>query len=142
MPLTDWILLTEDSEPDAVLTQRALRKVESTPRVHREVHGQAALAHLERCLADGSSLPVLVLLDLHMPVMTGDEFLEKLRAHPDLCHLPVVVLTTSNNPAEVRRTYQRGANAYLVKPVRAARLTEMMSRLDRFWLDAVELPHV
>ena len=135
-----WILLVEDSEPDAVLTRLALARLANPPQTRRAEHGREALDLLARCLDEGATLPSVILLDLHMPVLDGPGFLTALRANPDLSHLAVVVLTTTSDPAEVRNAHKLGANAFLVKPVYPEKYAEMMVTLDEFWLQQASLP--
>jgi len=134
------VLLVEDSTADALLTKMALGKTETAPRVEWVKHGGEALERLEALLSEQAALPALILLDLQMPVMDGETFLHRLREHPDLSALPVVVLTTSEDPHEVKRVYGLCANAYLVKPVRAADYADVLGSLDEFWLRTAKLP--
>jgi CheY-like chemotaxis protein len=82
----------------------------------------------------------LVLLDLKMPLVGGLEVLSAMRGDDRLRSLPVIVVTTSNMPRDVREAYARGVNAYLTKPVDLKGLRAMVSALKHFWLDLVILP--
>ncbi len=79
-------------------------------------------------------LPALILLDLKLPKRSGFEVLAFLRAREDTRHTPVVVLTSSNQQADIARAYALGANSYLVKPVNRDKLIEIVRSLDAYWL--------
>lgn len=81
-----------------------------------------------------------MLLDLNMPRMDGREALAELRADPRFHTLPVVVLTTSQQEADVLRTYDLGANSFISKPVDLAGLVEVIKALDNYWFEIVTLP--
>jgi CheY-like chemotaxis protein len=87
-----------------------------------------------------SPRPSLVLLDLNMPRMDGRTALQRLRAEPSLRRVPVVVLSTSIDDADIDRCYELGANAYVNKPSRPAMLGEVARELMRWWFGTVELP--
>jgi CheY-like chemotaxis protein len=87
-----------------------------------------------------SPRPGLVLLDLNMPRMDGREALARIKAHPALRRIPVVVLTTSRAQADVLRSYDLGANSFITKPRSFGGLVEAMRVLGRYWTEIVELP--
>ena len=84
--------------------------------------------------------PDMILLDLNLPRMSGHEVLHFLKQDLRFKHVPIIVLTTSGRPDDVRLAYEAGANAYLLKPVEFARFTDIMGHLGKFWLETVELP--
>ena len=84
--------------------------------------------------------PGLILLDLNMPKIDGREALKVMKADPELKRIPVVVMTTSNAEEDVYRSYDVGANAYIVKPVTFDSMVEIMRTLRRYWFDIVEQP--
>lgn len=133
------ILLVEDDDAHAELIARSLERVASGVRLRRVADGEAAVAQLEAHLAAGEKLPRLILLDLRLPRMGGREVLEHVKEHPVLRRVPVVVLTTSKAPDDVRDAYDRHANGYLVKPPALARLTAMLEEVAHYW---GELNHV
>jgi CheY-like chemotaxis protein len=75
-----------------------------------------------------------VLLDLKLPRRSGFEVLEAIRQHDATKHTPVVVLTSSNQDADIRRAYELCANSYLVKPVNRQSLLDMVRALDAYWI--------
>jgi CheY-like chemotaxis protein len=81
----------------------------------------------------------IVLLDINMPGMNGHEFLRELRGDPALRHLPVIVLTTSNDERDRFEAYDVGVAGYLLKPVTFAGFVELMATMNRYWT-LVEMP--
>jgi CheY-like chemotaxis protein len=126
------ILLVEDNPMDVDLTLRAFtrRRVTNTIQVARD--GEEALAWLARWEA-GEPWPVVILLDLKLPMVDGLEVLRRIKQHPTLCVIPVVVLTTSEESADVQGAYQLGANSYVVKPVEFDKFMEVSEKLDLYW---------
>jgi len=107
-------------------------------------HGEELLEYLREC---GPSLnvtdsprPDLILLDLNMPRMGGKEVLRALKKSPEFCRIPVVVLTTSEQEADILSTYELGCNSYVQKPVKIEHFTRVVQELGNYWLDVVTLP--
>ena len=140
----DVILLAEDDRNDILLFQRALGKTRMMNPVHIVRDGQEAIGYLngEAPFTDRDRypLPVLLLLDLKMPRKTGFEVLEWVRGKPGLKRLPAVVLTSSNQSADVNKAYDLGANSYLVKPAGFDALLEIVKSLESYWLELNEKP--
>jgi CheY-like chemotaxis protein len=140
------ILLVEDSEDDQLLIRRAFAKAKLANPLHVVDDGDKAVAYLagEGPYADRAAhpLPTIILLDLKLPRRSGHEVLEWLRARPDLRRIPVVILTSSTESADVRRAYDLGANSYLVKPVEFDDLREMLSKINIYWIDLNVKPTV
>lgn len=126
------ILLVEDNPMDVDLTLRAFkrRRVTNTILVARD--GEEALAWLPRWSA-GEPWPAVVLLDLKLPKVDGLEVLRQLKQHPSLRVIPVVVLTTSSNSADLQAAYQLGANSYIVKPVDFEKFMDVSEKIDLYW---------
>lgn len=136
------ILLVEDNDDDALLTERALRKGAVVNDIVRARNGAEALAYL---LPDGRSLrgddaPVVVLLDLRMPLVDGLEVLRRLRADDRTQLLPVVILTSSREEEDVVRGYRLGANSYVRKPVESEAFSDAVRQLGLYWLVVNERP--
>jgi CheY-like chemotaxis protein len=138
------ILLVEDSAAQVQMTQRALR--ESSPTVALIVmrDGQEAVDYLLRLGSHAADRnwrrPDLVLLDLHLPRLSGREVLERIRLTPSCRHLPVVVLSSSRHPDDVLTMYSAGANSYVEKPQDYTRFAEVLRNLQHFWLETALLP--
>ena len=131
------LLLVEDNDDDVMLVREALAEAPRLRLVHVAPHGDAAIAWLRQQLAGGpAALPHLVLLDLNMPRRNGFEVLADLQADPRLARVPVVVLTTSDRPEDIRRCRALGARDYLRKPDSFDALQELCRRLEQEWLNA------
>jgi len=81
-----------------------------------------------------------VLLDLNLPRYDGRQVLERIRADPDLTHMPVVILTTSSSEEDVLRSYKLHANAFVTKPVDVNQFIAAVRQIDKFFLSVVCLP--
>lgn len=130
------ILLAEDNPLDAELTLRAFAESGLVNRVDHVVDGVEVLEYLRRQgrFADREpGSPAVAILDLKMPRMDGIDALREIRADPDLCLLPVVILTSSREDRDLLRSYQLGTNAYVVKPVQFSELIPAVKELGLFW---------
>lgn len=126
------ILLVEDNPLDADLIQRALHKVEAGIRLEIAADGEEALAYLERW-EKGSPLPVVILLDLKLPKISGLDVLRRLKTHPKYKLLPVVVLTSSNELLDIREAYALGANSYILKAIDYDQFSSAVNFIHRYW---------
>ena len=130
------ILLVEDNQADAILLQEALRQAEVTHPVDVVTDGEKALDYL----ATVDEEPALILLDLNLPRMDGREVLKAVKTDPATRDIPVIILTTSSAPPDIELAYDRGANAYVRKPLGIDRLTDAASAIRDFWLRTAALP--
>jgi CheY-like chemotaxis protein len=130
------ILLVEDNGADAMLLQEALKAADVTTPVDHVTDGEQAIAHLR----GAETPPALVLLDLNLPRMDGREVLAQVKGDPELREIPVIILTTSSAPKDVELAYDRGANAFMRKPLGMDRLIEAAASIRDFWLRAATLP--
>jgi CheY-like chemotaxis protein len=131
------ILLVEDDDVDVMNVRRAFQRNNITNPIHVASNGLEALQLLR-----GGQVPAdrrLILLDLNMPKMNGIEFLRELRADPQLAHVPVVVLTTSNDERDKVDAYNLNVAGYLLKPVTFRNFVDLMAALNKYWT-LVELP--
>lgn len=135
------ILLVEDNEGDAHLTQEALRRAKVRNNVHIVTDGAEAMTFLrnEPPFTDAAR-PDLVLLDLNLPGMDGREVLEAMKGDPRLRTIPVVVVTSSEAEQDIVRTYELNANCYVTKPVDLQQFLHVIGSVGDFWLDIVKLP--
>jgi CheY-like chemotaxis protein len=123
------IVLAEDDPGHARLIEKNLRSV-LTNAIVKVVNGQEALDYLRR--EEQATQQHLLLLDLNMPVMDGYQTLSHLKADPRTVLIPVIVLTTTDDPGEIQRCYDLGCNAYVVKSADYDQFTEAMRRLGLF----------
>lgn len=135
------VLLVEDELADALMFQEMLEEVAADVSFHHVVNGQEALHFLNR--AEGyaaAPVPDLIVLDLNMPVMNGHDFLRRAKSLDGLRRIPVLVLSTSNDPNDIHRSYDRQASGYVVKPSTYAEYTRVMATIDAYWRGVVRLP--
>jgi len=139
------ILLVEDDPNDVFLIQRAFRKA-NLGLLQVVGDGEAAVAYLSGVgvYADREKypLPILLLLDLKLPLKSGLEVLAWVRQQSQVARLLVVVLTSSRETVDLKRAYALGTNSYLVKPVAFNALLEMVQSLNLYWLVLNEQPPI
>lgn len=129
------ILLVEDSPDDAALMTEALAEGSLAVRVHQVEDGESALNYLRREEAYREApRPDLILLDLHLPRKNGFEVLVEQKEDPELRHIPVVILTSSDNEVEYVRAYDLHANCCVSKPVDQAEYALVVKKIEHFWL--------
>jgi CheY-like chemotaxis protein len=136
------ILLAEDDEGHAYLVQENLSAGGIANKVVHVCDGQEALDYLRsegKYRARTPNGPLVVLLDINMPRVDGIEVLRQVRKDPHLAKLPVIMLTTTDDPREVRSCYELGCSSYVTKPVDYDRFVEAVRRLGLF-LAIVEIP--
>lgn len=133
------ILLAEDSEDDVFMLRRAFKTAAIADDMHVASDGKKAIEYLDPSgpFADRAKapLPRFVLLDIQMPLFTGLEVLEWIRGTGAYKRLPVIMLTSSSQPDDIRRAYDLGANSYLVKPSNLQQLALMAAALKEYWID-------
>jgi CheY-like chemotaxis protein len=137
------ILLIEDSRTDVKIIERALREGNIAHRLTVFHDGRKALDFLTQLdqSCDGESLePDLILLDLNLPKYDGRQLLEQIKSDADLCHIPVVVLTTSSAEEDVLTSYKLHANAYVTKPVDVDQFMTVVRQIDEFFIQVAQLP--
>jgi CheY-like chemotaxis protein len=143
------IVLIEDDDGHATLVERNLRRSGISSGFVRFSDGQQALDYFFGAPADPGAAPgvpsrenlsnFVVLLDLRMPRVDGFEVLRRLKADPLTAAVPVIVLTTTDDPREIERCYELGCNVYITKPVEYDAFIEAVRRLG-FFLQVVKLP--
>jgi CheY-like chemotaxis protein len=138
-----WILLAEDNANDAELTLRALAANELPDEVIVASDGAEALDclyHRGAFESRDDSRPTVVLLDLKMPKVDGLEVLRQIKSDEALKSVPVVVFTSSREKIDLERSYQLGANAYIVKPLAFREFVSALKDVKKFWLILNEPP--
>jgi CheY-like chemotaxis protein len=140
------ILLVEDDPDDVMNIERAFRKAKLANPLRIVNDGDAAVAYLSGQPPyddrEQNPTPTLVLLDLKLPRRSGLEVLEWIRGNQRLKRLPVVVLTSSRERADVNSAYDLHVNSYLVKPVAFDALLELVKSLNLYWIVCNEKPDV
>jgi CheY-like chemotaxis protein len=135
------ILLIEDDPGDELI----IREVFEHNKFHNTLHiardGQEGLDYVyRRGKYQDAPQPDLILLDLNLPKYDGRQLLERFKSDPDLCHIPIVVLTTSAADEDILRSYQLHANAYVTKPVDLYQFMRAVRQIDEFFVQVVRLP--
>lgn len=131
------ILLVEDDPRDIELTQIGLSKHNLANNLSIAHDGAEALDYLYRrgeYAERQDNHPALILLDIKMPKVNGLEVLHEIKSDPDLKTIPVVMMTSSQEESDVYQSYQKGANAYVVKPVAFNEFMQTIKHLGLFWL--------
>lgn len=135
------ILLVEDEPGDADLVRLALDQGRFLCRVTVAENGREAMAMLRREAPHRTApTPDLILLDLNMPLMTGQEVLQAIKADPILAAIPAVVLTTSDAERDVFASYRLGAAGYITKPLDVGQLFAAIHSLEEYWFAVVRCP--
>ncbi|ORB26665.1 response regulator [Mycolicibacterium parafortuitum] len=135
------VLLVEDDAGDELITREAFEQNKIANTLHVARDGQEGLDFLYRRGAHESApRPDLVLLDLNLPKYDGRQLLEQIKSDPELCDIPIVVLTTSSAEEDVLRSYKLHANAYVTKPVDLDQFMSAVRQIDEFFVQVVRLP--
>ena len=144
---TRIILLADDEPNDVFLMKRAFNRAGTGSLLQVVADGEEVIAYLngESPWDDRSAfpLPSLILLDLKMPRRNGLEVLGWIRAQrPEIRRLPVIILTSSRQSADINSAYDLGANSYLVKPVNFEKLVDLVKALEQYWLALSQNPDI
>ncbi|PIQ27655.1 response regulator [bacterium (Candidatus Blackallbacteria) CG17_big_fil_post_rev_8_21_14_2_50_48_46] len=136
------VLLVDDDEGDAFIIEDLLEEIESDIQLSRVSDGVEAMAFLQQAPPyQTAKVPDLILLDLNMPRMDGRQVLKAIRENQELCHLPVVILTTSDARFDINFTYLEGGNCYIIKPSGIHKLMNMLRNISHFWGQVAQLPN-
>ena len=148
MPNKD-ILLVENDPDDCELMKLAFSEVEVSHNLIVVSSAKAALSYLQQemngeAVPTGDrvekSLPALIILDLNLPQINGIEVLQRIRASPRTRILPVVMLSSSDEPQDLIDSYINGCNSYIRKPIHFTQLQAFVREISRYWLTVNQLP--
>ena len=138
------ILVADDDADDRMMIKDAFEESRLNNDLDFVKDGEQLLDYLHRqgefANLAGEPYPGVILLDLNMPKMDGREALKKMKGDPNLCRIPVVVLTTSEAEEDIVRTYGLGVNSFITKPVTFEGLVKIVTVLFRYWVEIVALP--
>lgn len=137
MPLTNVkFIIAEDDRDDQVLIMDALMENGVTMDKVRFVdNGEELIV----CLRERPNQHNLILLDLNMPRLDGREALKRIRDDRELCHIPVIVFTTSNAENDIRLAYELGSNTFITKPSSYRELVEVMGIIKEYWFEKAKI---
>ena len=135
------ILLVEDNEDDVFLTREAFDAASLRVNLNHVDNGEKCLQYLrQQGPYAHATMPDLILLDMHMPLMDGHEVLTEIVKDDKLMHLPVVVLTTSHEAADIQKMYGLRCSSYITKPVNFENFVKVVGQLAGYWLTVVVTP--
>ncbi len=134
------ILLVEDDQAHAELIIRCLENHAIENRIHHLTDGEAALDYLLQAAQEGGHRPQIILLDLRLPRIDGLEVLRQVRSNRAFDGIPVIVLSTSKDDADVKKAYSHHVNSYLVKPLDFATFTKLLDDVGYYWLQWNHFP--
>ena len=133
------LLIVEDSDDDFYAVRRALGTTLPCPLVRCRTGSEALDYVFQRGAYVEAARPSLVLLDLNLPGTPGRAVLAQLKHDPVLKRVPVVVMSTSNNPADMEYCYTTGCSGYVVKPMAYAQLVRALAVIKQYWFEVVAL---
>ncbi len=142
MEAAPLILLVEDNADHAELTLRSLAQDATASAVWWIRDAEEALDFLygRGRYTDGCRRPALILLDVNLPRVGGTELLRRIKADEVLRSIPVVMLSTSEQTADVRASYAAGANSFVTKPVRFTEFGDKIRSVKAYWMSTNVLP--
>lgn len=134
------VLLVEDNEGDIVLTLEAFEESKIKTKISVVKNGKEALDFLNfRGKHIGVERPDLILLDLNIPIISGMEVLKEIKQDSMLKTIPVIVLTTSSNPKEIKSAYEHYTNSFVTKPLDMTEFLKTIISIEEFWLQICKL---
>ena len=133
------ILLVEDNEGDILLTTEALEECKIINKITIIRDGRAAIDFFEK-LEDMNNIPDIVLLDINLPKMSGQEVLIYIKNHVKYKQVPVIMLTTSSSEKDIMASYKNHVNCYITKPVDVADFIKAIAKIEDFWINIVSIP--
>ncbi len=125
------ILYIEDNKDAIVFFNRVVSKLEGEYSFSTTENGQSAISLLEN---KQHTQPEMILLDINLPGMNGFEILQYVRSKTNYKHIPVIMFTSSDDDSDIKRSYEYGANAYLLKPDSLNNLKKVLEDTFNFWL--------
>lgn len=135
------VLLVEDNRGDAVLTRRAFKRANIASDIVVAETGEKGLSILRREGEHaGAARPDLILLDLNLPHMHGQDFLQTVKTDPAFKRIPVIILSSSSADKDVIGSYDRHANGYITKPVTTETYDDIVARIEQYWFTLMQLP--
>lgn len=128
------ILLVEDNEDDIIMTLESFYEIESVAISHVVRDGEEAVRFLRRGIGyHDAPTPNLIVMDINMPKKNGFEVLDDIKRDPELCRIPVVILTTSERQEDINRAYFKGACSYIPKPVGFDNFVAVAQKFSSYW---------
>ncbi len=130
------ILFIDDDEDDFLILRGIFKEFSSDIELQWVRDGEEAINYLtQQGNFKDAEKPLLILLDLNMPKLNGEEVLRQIRNHESLRYIPVVVLSNSMNKKDVMTAYELGGNSFIRKPAGYKELREMAQTLSKYWFE-------
>lgn len=134
------VLLVEDNEGDIVLTLEAFEESKIKTTISVVKNGKDALDFLNfKGKYKDVERPDLILLDLNIPILSGMEVLKEIKQDAKLKTIPVIILTTSSNPKEIKSAYELYTNSFVTKPLDMGEFLKVIISIEEFWLQICKL---
>jgi two-component system, chemotaxis family, response regulator Rcp1 len=134
------LLIVDDNPADAELLRQLLKTLKRPYEAYYAIDGLDALDFLYcRNTYVNAPPPNLILLDINMPRMDGHEVLARLKSDQELSIIPIIMLSTSSSPDDIRKAYQLHANCYVPKPTTVDRAQKLIQAVEAFWMDVAVL---
>lgn len=135
------VLVADDDADDQFMLKEAFASLKFGLEISTVENGEELLDYVhQRGKYKGTPVPKLILLDLNMPKIDGRECLKIIKAHPELCRVPVIIFSTSNNPEDISQSYSLGANSYIIKPYSYNELVGIIDVINKYWFTIVKTP--
>lgn len=136
------ILMVEDNPADVELTKEAFNEGKLNNVLNVVSDGEEALNYLhKRGRFTDAKTPDIVLLDLNLPKVNGKEVLAEMKGNKDLSYIPVIILSSSEDAADIKTAYELNANSFVTKPVAIDDFLEVIKSIEHFWVEIVKLPN-
>ena len=137
------VLIVDDNPADRMLAVTALHRARLKNPVVELENGQELMDYLLRSGKHADApvgKPMVVLLDINMPVKSGLEALKEIKTNPALHNIPVIILTTSSADRDIVQAYDLGVNSFISKPLSFPDFLEVMRQVGQYWLELVSIP--
>lgn len=137
------ILVADDDIDDQFMLKEAFASLNFDGEIQCVENGEELLDYLNnkgKYTDPSFLLPKLILLDLNMPKIDGRQCLKIIKANINLCKIPTIIFSTSNNPEDISQSYELGANSYVIKPYSYNELIEVVDIIKKYWFSAVKIP--
>jgi CheY-like chemotaxis protein len=134
------ILLVEDNEGDILLTTEALEEFKIINELTVIKDGRAAIDFF-KALVSADEIPDLVLLDVNLPKMSGQEVLMFIKNNDKFKQIPVIMLTTSSSEKDILASYKNHVNCYITKPIEVSDFIKAIGKIEDFWINIVSIPN-
>jgi CheY-like chemotaxis protein len=134
------ILLVEDNEGDILLTTEALEEFKIVNQLTIKRDGQAAIDFF-KTMEGVENIPDLVLLDINLPKMSGQEVLMYIKTSEKYKQIPVIMLTTSSSEKDILASYRNHVNCYITKPIEVLDFMKAIAQIEDFWINIVTIPN-